>query len=63
VDIITVLVADDLNFDVPWSFNILFNKHMIITKTLHSFTLSSFKLIEEFAFIQYDTHTLAATTE
>jgi len=58
-----MLVADDLNFDVPWSFNIFLNKHMIIAKTLHSFTLCSFKLIKELALIQYNTHTFSTTTE
>jgi hypothetical protein len=63
VDIISMFVSKNLNFDMPWLLDVFFNKHMVITKTLHAFPLCRFKLIKEFRLLHNDSHSLTTSSE
>ena len=61
MDIVSMLVSEDLDFNVTWSLYVLFHEHMVISETLHTFSLSGFKLVHELSFLHDDTHALATT--
>lgn len=63
MDIVAVLITEDLNFDVPRPLYILLYEHMVISKTLHTFSFGRFQLTHELFFLHDDTHTLAATAK
>ena len=63
VHIVSMLVSENLNFDMPWMLDILFDNHVIIIETLHGFSLRCIKLIHELSLISYDPHAFSTTTE
>ena len=63
VHIISMLVAENLHFDMPWALNILLNNHMIVIETLHGFSLRCIKLVHELSLIPHYSHALSTATE
>jgi hypothetical protein len=63
IDIVAMHISEDLHFDMPWLLNVLFNEHMVVTKTLHAFSLGSVQLIKELGLLHNDSHTFSTTSE
>lgn len=63
MNIVSMLVTEDLNFNMAGSFYIFLHNHMIIAKTFHGLTFGSIKLVLEFFLIPDNPHTFATTTE
>ena len=61
--IITILVTEDLYFNMARVFNILLNDHVIVIETFHSLTLGRIKLVMEFILGHNDSHAFSSTTE
>ena len=61
--IVTMFIAEDLHLDMPWSFDVFFNQHMLVTKTLHSFSPGGIELLEEFGFRVDYSHTFATSAK
>ena len=47
VNIVAKFVTEHLDFDMAWFFNVLFDEHVVITETLHAFSLCSVELVKE----------------
>lgn len=63
MNIVSMLVTEDLNFNMAGSFYVFLDNHMIIAKTFHGLTFGSIKLVLEFFLIPDNPHTFATTTE
>jgi hypothetical protein len=62
IHVISMLISEDLDFNMSWLADVFLNNNMIIIKTLHCFSLCSIKLISEFTFIHNDSHTFATSS-
>lgn len=63
VHIVSMLVSEDLHFNMPWMLNILFDNHVVVIKTLHGFSLCCIKLIHELSLVSDNPHAFSTTTE
>jgi hypothetical protein len=63
MDIVAVFISENLNLDMARALNILFNDHMVIIESFHSFTLGCVELIHELALVADNTHALATTSK
>lgn len=63
VDIISMFVSKNLNFDMPWLLDVFLDKHMVITETLHAFPLCRIELIEELWLLHDDSHSLTTSSK
>ena len=58
-----MLVSEHLYLNMPWLLDVLLNEHMVVTETLHAFSLGGIKLIKEFAFMLYNSHSFPTTAK
>lgn len=63
VDVVVMAIAEDLELDMSGLGNILLDNHMLVLERLHSLSLGSFQLIEEFRFMPHNTHSLATSAK
>ena len=63
MDIIIVLVPKNLNFNMSWLFNILFDQHVVIVETFHTLSLGSLKLIKKVFFLLDYSHTFTTSSK
>jgi hypothetical protein len=62
VYIISMFITKNLYLNMPWLFDIFFNKHHIISKTFFSFSFCSIKLFKELFFFLDDSHSFTASS-
>ena len=47
VNVVTMMISEDLQFNMSRLFDVLFNNNVLVVETLHCFSLCSIKLIME----------------
>lgn len=63
VSIVSMLISENLNFNVSRLLHELLDDHMVITETLHCFSLSSIQLHLEFSFVSHKLHSFASSSK
>mmetsp|Transcript_94283 Transcript_94283/g.129880 ORF Transcript_94283/g.129880 Transcript_94283/m.129880 type:complete len:246 (-) Transcript_94283:217-954(-) len=63
VNIITVHITENLELDMSRILNVLFDKHIVISKTFHGFSFGLIEHLEEVFFSTNNSHTFATATK
>jgi hypothetical protein len=62
MDIISMFVSKNLNFDMSWLLDVFLDKHMVIAETFHALSLCGIELIEELRLLHDDSHSLTTSS-
>ena len=63
VDIVTMLVSEDLHFNMSGMLNVLLDNHVIVIESFHGFSFSCIELVLELSLVSDDSHSFTTTTK
>ena len=61
IDVVTLRIAKDLNFDMTWALHVLFDQHRIVAKAIDGFAFATGQRRRKISRLVHRSHALAAT--